>query len=69
MTDGLQLGPVGGRVIGEVFIGLLQSDPSSYLNIQPEWVPTLPSRAGYPEAFRMIDFLTFAGVNPASRGQ
>ena len=35
MTDGLQLGPVGGRVIGEVFIGLLQSDPSSYLNIQP----------------------------------
>jgi hypothetical protein len=69
MTDGLQLGPVGSRVIGEVFIGLLRSDPSSYLNVQPEWVPTLPSKVGAPEAFRMIDFLTFAGVDPVSRGQ
>ena len=30
MQDGLQLGPVGARIVGEVFIGLLQSDPDSY---------------------------------------
>jgi hypothetical protein len=66
MEEGLQLGPVGGRIVAEVFIGLLQTDPSSYINVQPDWVPM---RTGNPEDFRMIDFLTFAGVDPASRGQ
>jgi hypothetical protein len=69
VEDGLRLGPVGGRIVSEVFIGLLQLDPSSYLNVQPAWVPTLPTLAGTPQSFRMVDFLTFAGVDPASRGQ
>jgi len=67
--DGLRLGPVGGRIVAEVFIGLLQLDPDSYLSVQPSWVPTLPTHGGTPESFRMIDFLTFAGVDPTSRGQ
>ena len=67
--DGLRLGPVGGRIVAEVFIGLLQLDPDSYLTLQPNWVPTLPTHGGTPESFRMMDFLTFAGVDPASRGQ
>ena len=29
--DGLHLGPVGGRIVAEVLIGLLQTDPGSYL--------------------------------------
>jgi hypothetical protein len=66
VADGLHLGPVGGRIVAEVFIGLLQSDPGSYLATQPRWQPTLPSRDG---TFRMTDFLTFAGVDPRSRGQ
>ena len=66
LTDGLQLGPVGGRIVAEVFIGLLQTDTHSYLSVQPNWRPTLPSRNG---SFRMTDFLTFAGVDPESRGQ
>jgi hypothetical protein len=69
MAEGRHLGPVGGRIIAEVFIGLLQTDPNSYLNAQPEWVPTLPTKTGYPEDFRMADFLAFAAVDPASRGQ
>lgn len=69
MEEGRQLGPVGGRIVGEVFIGLLQTDPESYVNAQPHWVPTLPTKTGNPKDFRMIDFLTFAGVDPASRGQ
>jgi len=66
VADGLHLGPVGGRIVTEVFLGLLESDPDSYLAAQPAWHPSLPARAG---TFRMTDFLTFAGVDPASRGQ
>ena len=66
VADGLHLGPVGGRIVTEVFLGLLQSDPGSYLAAQPRWQPTLPAKGG---SFRMTDFLTFAGVDPASRGQ
>ena len=67
--DGLRLGAMGGRIVAEVFIGLLQLDPDSYLSVQPNWVPTLPTHGGTPQSFRMIDFLTFAGVDPTSRGQ
>jgi Animal haem peroxidase len=66
VEDGLHLGPVGGRIVAEVLIGLLQSDPASYLVQKPKWTPTLTSAAS---PFRMKDFLTFAGVDPASRGQ
>ena len=67
VEDGLRLGPVGSLIVGEVFIGLLQLDPSSYLATNPGWRPTLPSRT--PGDFRMVDLLTFARVDPASRGQ
>lgn len=63
-SGGFHLGPVGGRIVAEVVIGLLESDPASYVVQQPGWMPTL-QRPG-PE-FRMTDFLTFAGVDPASR--
>src|SRR5262245_6299957 len=70
MAAGLTLGPVGGRVVGEVFIGLLQLDQGSYLNARNRWKPTLPQRGGRVTGdFRMIDFLTFAGVAPDQRGQ
>jgi hypothetical protein len=65
-ADGLRLGPVGGRIVAEVLIGLIRSDPASYLAQEPRWTPTLTS-AG--ENFRMTDFLQFAGVDPAARGQ
>ena len=69
LQDGFRLGPVGGRIVGEVFIGLLQLDPESYLTVQPNWLPTLPTFGGTPQSFRMIDFLKFAGVDPTTRGQ
>lgn len=67
LADGLHLGPVGGRIVGEVFIGLMQLDPGSYLNAQPGWTPTLPTQS--TGTFGMTDLLRFARVDPASRGR
>lgn len=59
-AGGLTLGPVAGRIVGEVIIGLLQSDPNSIFGPSNKgFVPTVPTIG--PQ-FRMIDFLTFAGV-------
>jgi len=60
LAIGNQLGPVGGRIVAEVLIGLLAGDPSSYLSIQPHWRPTL--LASQKETFTMADLLTFAEV-------
>jgi hypothetical protein len=64
VEGGLHLGPVGGRIVAEVLIGLLQSDPGSYLVAEQGWQPTLQNPGS---GFRMKDFLTYAGVDPASR--
>lgn len=71
VEGGLCLGPVGGRIVAEVMLGLLELDPGSYLNARPRpWRPTLATRTGVVSGdFRMVDFLTFAGVDPASRSQ
>ena len=70
MADGLHLGPVGGRIVAEVFFGLLELDPDSYFNTEADWRPTLPQRDGtIGDDFTMADLLTIAGVDPASRGQ
>ncbi len=58
--NGERLGPVGGRIIAEVFLGLLQGDSMSYLRQDPRWIPTLPSAV--EGTFRMADLLRFAGV-------
>jgi hypothetical protein len=69
MANGHHLGPVGGRIVGEVIIGLLQLDRDSYA-WAPTWRPTLPTTTGRVTGdFSMIDFLTFAGVDPTSRKQ
>ena len=64
IQGGRRLGPVGGRIVAETLIGLLQADPRSYLNARPRWRPSF-GRSG--SDFAMTDFLTFAGVDPASR--
>lgn len=58
--SGRRMGPVGGRIVGEVFIGLLKADRDSYLTVNRNWKPTLPSaKAG---DFEITDLLRFAGV-------
>jgi hypothetical protein len=62
LEDGVRLGPVGGQIVGEVFIALLQGDRTSCLAAEPDWKPVLPSSA--VGEFHMTDLLTFAGVVP-----
>jgi hypothetical protein len=66
LAGGTHLAGVGARIVAEVFIGLLQQDRGSYLQ-NPRWRPTLPSQTR--GRFTMVDLLTFAGVDPASRQQ
>jgi hypothetical protein len=43
LSNGQRLGPVGGRIVAEVLIGLIESDPSSYLGTDRSWKPHLAS--------------------------
>jgi hypothetical protein len=47
----------------------LELDPTSYLAVDRSWKPTLPRRNGSIGDFTMVDLLTFARVDPTSRGQ
>jgi hypothetical protein len=59
-NDGNQLGDVGGRIVAEVLLGLLDGDPTSYRNAATDWTPVLPgAREG---DFKIADLLSFAGV-------
>jgi hypothetical protein len=68
MSGGGHLGPVGGRIVAEVFIGLLQLDEGSYLAAATDWQPDLP-QLDSASGFRMVDLLTVAGVDPICRGE
>jgi hypothetical protein len=54
LHDGDQLGPVGGRIVGEVLVGIIDGDPESFRSVDPGWSPTLPARDG---AFGLGDIL------------
>jgi Animal haem peroxidase len=51
---GDRLGDVGGRIVTEVLIGVIQGDPESYLRVAPGWTPTLPGRG---RKFSLTDIL------------
>jgi hypothetical protein len=57
---GERLGPVGGRLVGEVLIGIVDADGESYRAVDPGWRPTLPAaRAG---EFGLADLLAFSAA-------
>jgi hypothetical protein len=49
-----QLGPVGGRIVAEVFLGLMFADTLSLVNSKSRWTPK-----GGP-SYRLKDFVKFA---------
>lgn len=61
--NGKKLGPVGGRIVAEVLIGLLDGDPSSFLSAEPTWQPTQGQFGATQNGkFFMTDLLRFAQV-------
>jgi Animal haem peroxidase len=58
MTDGEHLGPVGGRIVAEVIVGLIHGDRQSYLRQEPDWTPTY----GTDGSFSTVDLLRTADV-------
>jgi hypothetical protein len=55
---GDHLGEVGGRIVAEVIVGIIRTDPESYLINDPSWRPTLPSHQ--PGSFMIRDLLIAA---------
>ena len=58
---GRQLGPVGGRIVAEVLVALMQRDANSYLLLNALWKPTAPIAPARGQ-FTMADLLKYAGV-------
>jgi hypothetical protein len=53
---------LGSRIVAEVFVGLLEGDPESFLAQEPGWTPPL---GGITGQFEMADLLRFVDeVNP-----
>jgi Animal haem peroxidase len=52
-----QLGPVGGRIVAEVFLGMLFGDNDSFLSAEPNWTPTI---RGKGTNFALRDIVAFA---------
>jgi len=62
LAEGRRLGPVGSKILAEVFVGLLQGDPNSYLSQDPDWTP--PTNMFPPNGIRtMADLITFTDKN------
>ena len=59
VEDGRRLGPLGARLVGEVFVGLLLSDSQSFVYSKPAFTPWLGATPGQ---FTTVDLLTYAGV-------
>lgn len=55
--EGNQLGPVGARIVAEVFVGILKEDKLSYQSVNPAWTPELAGPGG---RFTMVDLIRFA---------
>jgi hypothetical protein len=52
-----QLGPVGGRIVAEVFLGMLFGDNDSFLSADPGWTPTIKKTK---ESFALRDLVAYA---------
>lgn len=60
-NDGTQLGPVGGRIVLEVFYGILEDDPDSYFNVDPNKPWSAVVQPG-EDTVTLWDLLAFAGA-------
>ena len=55
---GRHLGPLGALIVGEVLAGLIETDPTSFVNMDPAWTPGI--LGGTPERFSMASLVRYA---------
>jgi hypothetical protein len=55
LHEGDRLGPVGGTIVGEVLVGIIDADPESLRAVDPSWTATLPAHV--EGAFGLADIL------------
>lgn len=58
-VGGTRIGPLGGFIVADVIVGMIQGDRFSFLNANPNWRPELANDKG---EFLMADLLRIAGV-------
>jgi hypothetical protein len=55
---GEHLGPLGALIVGEVLTGLIETDPTSFVNAKPGWKPGV--LGGTPGEFSMASLVRYA---------
>jgi hypothetical protein len=55
---GDRLGPVGGRLVADTLVAIVDQDPESFRSVNPRWTPTLPSASS--GSFGIVDLITAA---------
>jgi len=63
LCDGERLGPVGGRIVADVLVGILDHDPESFRTLEPDWQPWL----GEDGSFSLADVLLPERTSQADR--
>ena len=56
--QGEKLGDVGGRIVAETLVGVIDADPTSFRSADPSWKPTLPAQ--HSGSFALSDAARFA---------
>jgi hypothetical protein len=56
---GARLGPVGARIVAEVFLGLMAGDNQAFLSLDPNWTPA-KGQLGLSDKLDMGEFVKFA---------
>ncbi len=59
-SDGEKLGPVAGRIVAEVLIGIIAANKDSLFHCEEPWKPEGCENSSDP--YTMVDFLKYAGV-------
>lgn len=58
LANGEHLGPVGGRIVADVLVGLIDDDPLSYRKADPNWTPAFARSEG--SGFSAEELIKFA---------
>jgi hypothetical protein len=65
LTGGKHLGPVGGTIVAEVFVGLLRNDPESVLSSPSEELPSADGKFKIADLFKFVESKKGQGNIPA----